>query len=161
MYRLLKWINKEYDNPPVFITENGVSDLFGTEDIVRVDYFNSYLENVLRAINEGCNVKAYMAWTLIDSFEWSSGYTLTFGMYHVDFNSPEKTRSAKMSAKVYKRIVETSQIDRNYKPKPDIIKAHQIESKNLCKNIAPNNRPSVFFKIALVLLVVKVVKMLR
>lgn len=157
------WISKEYDNPPVYITENGVSDFFGTEDTERVEYFNSYLESVLKAINEGCNIKGYIAWTLIDSFEWSSGFTETFGLYHVDFNSPQKTRSAKMSAKVYKKIVETNQIDRNYKPKPDVFKPHRVDSKTLCKskNNSSKNTSSIFFKIALILLVLKVAKMFR
>lgn len=44
------WINKEYDNPPVIVTENGVSDKGGLDDRDRINYFNSYLEKVLDAI---------------------------------------------------------------------------------------------------------------
>lgn len=50
MYKLLMWINKEYDNPPVIVTENGVSDKGGLDDRDRINYFNSYLEKVLDAI---------------------------------------------------------------------------------------------------------------
>lgn len=50
LYKLLLWINKEYNNPPVIITENGVSDNNGVNDRNRVNYFNSYLSAVLDAI---------------------------------------------------------------------------------------------------------------
>lgn len=49
-YKLLLWINKEYNNPPVIITENGVSDNSGVNDKDRVSYYNSYLSAVLDAI---------------------------------------------------------------------------------------------------------------
>lgn len=75
MYRLLMWIKKEYSNPPVIVTENGVSDTGGLEDYNRVDYYNSYLTAVLDAIEEGANVKGYIAWSLMDSYEWKAGYT--------------------------------------------------------------------------------------
>uniref|UniRef100_A0A8D8URR0 Lactase-phlorizin hydrolase n=1 Tax=Cacopsylla melanoneura TaxID=428564 RepID=A0A8D8URR0_9HEMI len=36
---LLNWIKKEYDNPPVYVTENGYSDDGQLEDDIRVDSY--------------------------------------------------------------------------------------------------------------------------
>jgi len=82
---MLNWIRKEYDNPIVYITENGVSDKGGMNDVKRVEYFNSYLTSILNAMNDGCNVKGYIAWSLMDSYEWKAGYSEKFGLYHVRY----------------------------------------------------------------------------
>lgn len=44
------WINKEYNNPPVIVTENGVSDNNGVKDTDRINYLNSYLSAILDAM---------------------------------------------------------------------------------------------------------------
>jgi beta-glucosidase/6-phospho-beta-glucosidase/beta-galactosidase len=116
MRHLLNFIRKEYNNPPVYVTENGVSDKGGLNDLKRVQYFNSYLTAIRNAMHDGCDVKGYIAWSLMDSYEWKAGFTEKFGLYHVDFNSPNKTRTPKMSAKVYRNIVKTHKIDPNYLP---------------------------------------------
>lgn len=75
MYNLLMWIKKAYNNPPIMITENGVSDKGGLEDHARINYFNLYLTEVLNAIEDGANVQGYIAWSLMDSYEWKAGFT--------------------------------------------------------------------------------------
>jgi len=49
--RILKWIKNNYNNPPLYITENGRSDLTGSlEDLDRVDYYRTYINEVLKGL---------------------------------------------------------------------------------------------------------------
>ncbi|XP_039966438.1 myrosinase 1-like [Bactrocera tryoni] len=116
MYSLLMWIVREYDNPPIIVTENGVSYESDLEDYKRIDFLNAYLSAILDAIEDGANVQGYNYWSLMDSFEWKGGYTEKFGLYHVDFNHPNRTRTPKIGAKVYAQICKTNTIDSSYRP---------------------------------------------
>lgn len=55
-----------------------------------------------------------------------SFYSEQFGLYHVDFKSKDKTRTPKVSAKVYANIVREHAIDWNYQPEPNVIASHQL-----------------------------------
>jgi len=54
---------------------------------------------------DGCNVGAYTYWSLLDSLEWSVGYSLKFGLYKVDFNDPRRRRTAKASTAFYTGLI--------------------------------------------------------
>lgn len=110
--RLLNWIHKTYHAPEIFVTENGTSDKEGSvNDAGRVYYYRSYLKELLKAIHEdGVNVTGYTAWSLMDNFEWGAGYTERFGVHLVDFESPERTRTPKDSARLLTEIARTHQI---------------------------------------------------
>ncbi|CAG0891178.1 unnamed protein product [Cyprideis torosa] len=72
----------------------------------RVFYYKHYINNVLKAIKvDGCNVKGYTAWSLMDNFEWAEGYVERFGMHYVDFNDPNRPRTQKNSAKWYAELI--------------------------------------------------------
>jgi beta-glucosidase/6-phospho-beta-glucosidase/beta-galactosidase len=73
-YNLLTYIRENYDNPPVIITENGFATNEGLDDDGRIDYYRNYLDAMLDAIDEGSDVVAYTAWSLMDNFEWMQGY---------------------------------------------------------------------------------------
>ncbi|KAK9888323.1 hypothetical protein WA026_000581 [Henosepilachna vigintioctopunctata] len=106
--KLLVWIKEEYRNPPLFIFENGWSSTSGLMDEDRVRYINGYLSELLKAIHEdGCNVLGYTHWSLLDNFEWLSGYSARFGLVEVDFNSRERTRTPRLSYRVYQNIIKS------------------------------------------------------
>ena len=77
--RMVNWIKDRYGNPDLYITENGYSDPedgVGTEDTERVDFHRQYMNELLKAVLlDGCNVKSYTAWSLLDNMEWTRGYT--------------------------------------------------------------------------------------
>lgn len=92
--KLLVWLKKTYNNPEIIITENGVSETGTLKDDIRIRYYRDYLSNILDAILiDKVNLTAYTAWSLMDNYEWKQGYSVKFGLYHVDFNSKNKTRT--------------------------------------------------------------------
>ena len=77
---------------PIYITENGTQGIDEqpvTEngetvlhDPMRIRYYQGFLEWLGKALAEGIDVRGYYAWTLLDNFEWSAGYSFRFGMVH-------------------------------------------------------------------------------
>lgn len=67
--------------------------------------FQEFINATLQAVEDGCNVHSYTHWSLMDNMEWRLGYTAKFGLYNVDFNSPNRTRTAKSSAKYYRNVI--------------------------------------------------------
>uniref|UniRef100_A0A1Y9J107 Cytosolic beta-glucosidase n=1 Tax=Anopheles quadriannulatus TaxID=34691 RepID=A0A1Y9J107_ANOQN len=120
MYNVLSWIRREYGNPPVWVTENGVSDLGGTRDVARVQYYKDYLNAILDAIDDGCDVRGYVAWSLMDNFEWRAGLSERFGLYYVNYSNPGLTRYAKSSARAFANIVRNRWIDPDDMPEPEL-----------------------------------------
>ena len=56
----------------------------------RVAYLRAHLRAVTQAVAEGVDVRGYFAWALIDSFEWSCGFTQRFGLVRVDYATLER-----------------------------------------------------------------------
>uniref|UniRef100_A0A2N9G7W5 Beta-glucosidase n=1 Tax=Fagus sylvatica TaxID=28930 RepID=A0A2N9G7W5_FAGSY len=102
---LLLYVKTKYHNPLIYITENGIDEFNNATltleealvDNHRVEYYHSHLWNLLSAIKDGVNVKGYFAWSLLDNFEWGSGYTVRFGINFVDYKNGLK-RHPKLSA---------------------------------------------------------------
>ena len=102
LYRMIKRIDADYGDPSgsrpvIYITENGCSYPQGpapdgrVHDPERIEFYNGFVGQVARAIDEGCDVRGYFGWTLIDNFEWAEGYRQRFGIVHVDFETQKRT----------------------------------------------------------------------
>ncbi|KAJ7000713.1 beta-glucosidase 12-like [Populus alba x Populus x berolinensis] len=111
--RLLNYTKDQYGNPTIYITENGVDDVNSNasslkealNDPIREKSYKDHLKNVLRSINEhGVDVKGFFAWSLMDNYEWGSGYAVRFGLYYVDFKNDLK-RYPKKSVKWFKQFL--------------------------------------------------------
>eukprot|EP01083_Nonionella_stella_P147581 465876_1 len=108
LYKMLHWVADRYDNPPLFITENGV-DVPGENnmslsevlnDTFRINFYQSYIGSALKAKEEGVDLRSYIAWSLMDNFEWTDGYSKRFGLHFVNYTD-NQTRYQKASAKWY------------------------------------------------------------
>uniref|UniRef100_A0A2N9EDS8 Beta-glucosidase n=1 Tax=Fagus sylvatica TaxID=28930 RepID=A0A2N9EDS8_FAGSY len=66
------YVSKKYNNPPIYITENGVCDNASLpsqdalNDSLRLNYHRSHLTNLLKAIRSGVDVRGYFAWSFLD-----------------------------------------------------------------------------------------------
>ncbi|KAE8781052.1 Beta-glucosidase 16 [Hordeum vulgare] len=112
MELIVKYVNQRYKNTPVYVTENGYSQFSNNSmedlinDVGRVNYLQGYLTSISSAVRRGANVSGYFVWSLMDNFEWFFGFTVRFGLYHVDFETCERT--PKMSGKWYRDFLTCS-----------------------------------------------------
>lgn len=111
--KLLEWIKDRYDNPPIYITENGCSladeVIDGkVNDAARVDFFKGYLQACQKSIESGVNLKGYFSWSFLDNFEWASGYSKRFGIHYVNFDTLE--RIPKSSAIWYAEVIKKNAV---------------------------------------------------
>ena len=106
---LLLRLHRDYRVPPIFVTENGGAfrdAVVGGQvhDADRIDYIASHIAAVAAALGQGVPMAGYMVWSLLDNFEWASGYAKRFGIVHVDY--PSQRRTLKDSARWYQRFVQ-------------------------------------------------------
>ena len=73
------------------------------DDERREAYFREHIAATRDALAQGVPVDAYFAWSLMDNFEWASGYEKRFGLIHVDYDTLQRT--PKRSAKWYQRFL--------------------------------------------------------
>jgi beta-glucosidase len=108
-YDLLTRIQREYDPPCMFITENGAAFYDyqqhdgSVKDPERVAFLEGYIDAVGRAIEDGAQIKGYFVWSLLDNFEWARGYSRRFGIVYVDYRTLERT--PKSSALWYSELI--------------------------------------------------------
>ena len=105
---LLTGIHREYKLPPIYITENGMANADTlvdgqVHDAQRIAYLKGHLEALSRAIAAGVDVRGFFYWSLLDNYEWDSGYDKRFGLVHVDYATQQRT--LKDSANWYREFV--------------------------------------------------------
>jgi beta-glucosidase len=69
---------------PIYVTESGIAT---DDDTRRVVFIDAALDGVRQCLDEGIPVHSYLYWSLLDNFEWTSGYGVHFGLVAVDRES--------------------------------------------------------------------------
>ena len=69
---------------PIHVTENGIST---DDDARRIGFIDEALAGVRACMDEGIDVRSYIYWSLLDNFEWTSGYGQHFGLVAVDLDT--------------------------------------------------------------------------
>ena len=114
LYDMLVRIKNDYPNyKKVYITENGMGykDDFvdgKIDDTPRIDYIKRHLEALLKAKDEGVNVKGYFVWSLMDVLSWSNGFNKRYGLFYIDFDNQK--RYPKKSAYWFKKMSDTKML---------------------------------------------------
>lgn len=110
LIRLLKFTHREMKklDVPLYITENGYAAFDKVvkgrvHDADRIYYLTGHIEACSQAISEGIPLKGYFAWSFIDNFEWSFGYTKRFGLVYCDYQTLK--RIPKDSFYFYKKLI--------------------------------------------------------
>jgi beta-glucosidase len=112
---LLERIHRDYPGTPLLLTENGAA--YGTgpvpdegapggvrvPDVDRIRYLDGHLRAAHRAIEAGVDLRGYLAWSLLDNYEWAHGYSKRFGIVHVDYRTQQRT--PKDSAHWYRDVI--------------------------------------------------------
>jgi beta-glucosidase len=107
--QLLLRLHEQYPLPPVLICENGVAfddvpDADGfVDDTDRRDFLADHLTALADAADAGVELVGYLAWSLMDNFEWAYGYAKRFGIVRVDPTTLERT--VKASGRWYQDLI--------------------------------------------------------
>ena len=85
----------EVTRKPIFVTEHGIAT---EDDTQRAALIPAALRDLAKAMDEGVPVLGYVHRSLMDNFEWASGYRPKYGLASVDRKTFHRT--LKLSAAV-------------------------------------------------------------
>ncbi len=96
---LLLRLHRDYPVPALYVTENGAAfrdECVGgrVDDPARTRYIARHIAAAAQALAAGVPLRGFMVWSLLDNFEWASGYAKRFGIVHVDYASQRRTPKA-------------------------------------------------------------------
>jgi beta-glucosidase len=98
----------------IYITESGApyNDYIDPEgrvnDSERIEYLAKHFVAARAAIDSGVDLRGYFVWSLLDNFEWDSGYSMRFGIVFVDYST--QRRIPKSSALWYRQVIRSNGI---------------------------------------------------
>ncbi|NOZ26964.1 MAG: beta-glucosidase [Chloroflexi bacterium] len=116
LYELLTRLQRDYDPPALYITENGcafpdeVNEQGQVDDERREAYLREHFIQAHRAIQDGVKLRGYFVWSLLDNFEWALGYSKRFGIVYVDY--PTQRRIIKRSGRWYSKVIARNTVER-------------------------------------------------
>jgi len=98
---------------PIYVLENGIDD---ARDVSRPSFIKEHIEAIMRAKTHGADIRGYFHWSLLDNFEWESGFWPRFGLVEIDYQpkaDPPRAgktleRKIRPSAFEYKKIIEAN-----------------------------------------------------
>src|SRR5688572_127559 len=106
-------LHNRYDGIPIYITECGAAfkdPIANGNDEVhdpdRVEFLRTHIQAAARAMEQGVDLRGFFVWSLLDNFEWNSGYTMPFGLYQVDFET--QLRTIKSSGRFFSEIARSN-----------------------------------------------------
>lgn len=116
IYDLVTQISNEYDHPIIELTECGCCYMDSPypaqggriPDSRRIEFFRGILTELARAIHDGARVRAFHAWSLLDNFEWTDGYSQRYGLTWVDYR--DQQRAVKDSGQWYAQVAATNRV---------------------------------------------------
>jgi beta-glucosidase len=106
---LLVRLQRDYDPPALYITENGtaINDYVNPDgrvlDPERIAYLDAHLRAAEAAIEQGVQLRGYFTWSLLDNFEWALGYSRRFGLVYVEYGT--QRRVPKASYDWYREVI--------------------------------------------------------
>jgi beta-glucosidase len=83
----IRWAHRAIGKP-IYVTESGIGT---NNDSRRIAYIEQALDGVRECLQEGVPVHSYLYWSLLDNFEWTSGYDIPFGLVAVDRKTFKRT----------------------------------------------------------------------
>lgn len=99
---------------PIYVTENGCGghdqpdEAGNIVDKPRISYLRQHIDAMHAAIQDGADVRGYFTWSLLDNFEWGSGYANRFGLVYVDYRTG--ARRIKASGQWYANLIKQARM---------------------------------------------------
>ncbi len=94
---------------PLIITENGIAT---HDEDKRIKFIKMHVDAVEKCIGRGMDIRGYFYWSLMDNYEWLQGLDARFGLYRVDFESRNLTRTPTAAARFYSGLIKSKSVTR-------------------------------------------------